>query len=102
MSKETLSGQVDEIIKTHKDLSARRDKIVENKNRIEAELKVARRELEKAMNEAREEGFDPNNLEEDLKREVEIITIKLNTVKTDIEIGEKIIEPILKNIEADN
>jgi hypothetical protein len=52
------------------------------------------------MDEAREEGFNPNNLKEELQREAEAVQIKLNVLKGDIEAGEKIVEPILREIEG--
>lgn len=97
---ESLSNKVDQLVKKHRELTERKDQLVQNKNRIEAELKVNRRALEQTMNEAREEGFDPNNLKEELQREAEAVQIKLNVLQGDIEAGEKIVEPILKVIES--
>ena len=96
---ESMSMQIDQLTKTYQELNKRRDQLINNKNTIEAELKVNRRSLEQTMNEAREEGFDPNNLKEELQTEAEAVQIKLNILKGDIEAGEKIIEPILKVID---
>ena len=97
--RESISNRVDELIQLQKDLSSRRESLVQNKNKIEAVLKVNKRALEQTMDEAREEGFDPNNLKEELQREAEAVSVKLNILKGDIEAGEKIVVPILKAID---
>ena len=93
------SPEVSELEKRHKDLVVRREALKGNVTSIEAELAARRRRLKSLMDEAESEGFDPNNIREEIRTATEVVRVKLDAFEADIDAGEKIVRPMLEEIE---
>ena len=76
----------------------RRDRLKQDKTTIEAELSARQRSLRKLMDECRAAGFDPDNLQEEIRKGAEVVKLKLDTFVADLEAGEKIMKPMLEEI----
>lgn len=81
-------------------LLVRSEELEKNKVRIEAELAARKRELRKLMQQAKDAGFDPDNLKEDIQRKQQVLAVKLDSFEADIAAGEQIIQPMLKEIQG--
>jgi len=82
----------------YKKLSERRDQLKLDHGTVTAHLEARQKNLKKYMDECRELGFDPNNLETEIIRLRSIIELKMNTFEADLEAGEKIVKPMLEDI----
>lgn len=89
---------IDQLDVEYKTLSARRNKLVSDKLRVEAECNTRKRLLKEAMAECKEAGFDPNNLQEEIRRAKEVLTIKMDNFRTELDASEEIIKPMLREI----
>lgn len=95
---EDLPKKIDDLVARHRGLLARRDSLQMDKGRVEAELEARKRILRKLMEEAKREGFDPNNLRSDLQRTAEVLQVKLDAFEADLQAGEKMIKPMLEEM----
>lgn len=84
----------------YKRLVQRRDSLQKDKNRIEAELEARRRTLKAQMEAAKNEGFNPDNLREDIRRNEEILALKLDNFEVELDEAEKIMKPMLEEIKG--
>lgn len=89
---------MDELEEKYKVLTNRRQKLVDQKTAIKAELAARRRALKSLMDEAREEGFDPDNLAAEIQHLSQVITVKLENYEADISAAEEMIQPMLAEI----
>ena len=83
----------------YKDLTTRADSVNNAKIRLEAKRDSARSQLKEAMDEAKEAGLDPNNIEEDVQKAQQVLTIKLDNFQADVEAAEAIAKPMLKELQ---
>lgn len=89
----------EEIENKHKELNRRRETLQQNKMQIEAELNSRKRELKNLLKQAEDAGLDPKNLKEDIKRFKQVITVKFDTFEADLGAAERLIQPMLKEIQ---
>lgn len=83
----------------YKDLVTRADAVNNAKIRLEAKRDSARSQLKEAMDEAKEAGLDPNNIEEEVQKAQQVLTIKLDNFQADVEAAEAIAKPMLKELQ---
>lgn len=91
---------VEDIDSRYKILVQRRNDLHNDKTRIEAELEARKRNLKAQMEAAKKEGFDPNNLAEEIRRNEEVLIIKLDNFETELNEAEKIMRPMLEEIKG--
>lgn len=89
------SPSVEELESRYKALVQRCSGLEREKNEVEAEIAARRRSLKLAMEQAREEGFDPDALPEDIRRDKEIFASKLDIFETDLDATEKLLRPMI-------
>lgn len=85
----------DDIEIRYKHLCVRRDELKSNHGIVTAHLEAHQQTLKKLMNECRDLGFDPDNLDEQIRRKKQVIELKLDTFEADVSAGEKVIRPML-------
>lgn len=102
-TQEAADGTKDigELIARYERLVARQSALKENKSTIEAELAARQRNLKKIMDEVKEAGYDPDNLQEEILKNTQVVELKLDTFEAELEAGEKIVDPMLKKIRED-
>ncbi len=83
----------------YKDLVGRADNVNNAKIRLEAKRDSFRSQLKEAMDEAKDAGLDPNNIEEEVQKAHQVLTIKLDNYQADIEAAETIAKPMLKELQ---
>lgn len=88
----------DEIIKRYKTLSQKRDQLLTDKIKIEAELSARKRSLKEAIDSCKSAGFNPDTLTEDIKKLKEVINVKLDIFEADLKNAEDIMKPMIKEI----
>lgn len=93
-----LISEIETLSKKSKDLSALRETLFQGKAAIQAELDARRRALKKLMDDAEAQGFDPNNLKDDLLRKIEVERTKLQVYEGDLETAASVIKPMLEEI----
>lgn len=91
-------SEVSQLETRHKELVGRRDALKGDVTKIEAELAARRRRLKALMAEAEAEGYDPNNIREEIRKATEVVRVKLDAFEADIEAGEKMVRPMLEEI----
>jgi chaperonin cofactor prefoldin len=82
----------------YKELSAKRETLVTNKMKVDAELAARKRALRDAMEECKKMGFNPDTLAEDIKKMKEVLNVKLSVFEADLVSAEEAIKPLLKEI----
>jgi chromosome segregation ATPase len=92
------SSEVSRLEARYKDLVSRREALRGDITTVEAELGARRRRLKSLMEEADSEGFDPNNIQEEIRKGTEVIRVKLDAFQADIEAGEKMVRPMMEEI----
>lgn len=91
-------GDIGDIESRYKDLCRRRDSLKSDHGVVMAHLEARQAALKKLMDECRALGYDPENLPEKIRREKQVIKVKLDNLEADIEAGEKIIRPMLDTL----
>jgi hypothetical protein len=89
---------IDNMVTEYEALVTKRDTQSGNKVKLEAELSARKRALKKVMDETREAGYDPDKIQEELQRAYEVVRLKTEVFKAELEEGENIIRPMLKEL----
>lgn len=92
------NSEVSQLESRHKELVERRDSLKGDVTKVEAELAARRRRLKALMAEAEKEGYDPNNIQEEIRKAKEVVRVKLDAFEADIQAGEKMVRPMLEEI----
>lgn len=82
----------------YKRLADKREKLLNSKVKIEAELSARKRALKEALDEARSLGFNPDTLSDDIKKMKEVLFVKLNMLEADLNEAEQKITPLLAKL----
>ena len=90
---------MEDIETRYKNSVAARDKIIQSKVKIEAALSERKKNLREAMEKCIELGYNPDTLEEDIKKLEEIILVKLSVFESDLNTAKDMLDPMLKEIE---
>jgi archaellum component FlaC len=90
----------EDIVNRYKKLVSQHKEVSDNYTLVNSELQARKNSLKRLMDEVREEGFDPNNLESEVRRMTEVVRVKLNTFSDEIETAKKIIDPMIKEIKG--
>lgn len=93
-----LISDIESLSKKSKELVARRETLFQNKTAVVAELEARRRNLKKLMEEAEAQGYDPNNLKDELLRKIEVERTKLQVYESDLQTAEAMIKPMLEEM----
>lgn len=91
-------SDTDDLVARHNKLSAEQKRLEADVTMINSELSARKNALKRLMDEAKAEGFDPNNLEEEIRRRQEVAKVKLDTWESEIKDATKIIEPMLREV----
>lgn len=97
---EETNVEVTDLYNRHKRLLARRDELQQDKARIEATLEARKKDLKSLLDKARSNGFDPNNLEDEIKRAKEVLRLKLDNFEAELDEAAKMLEPMKKEIDG--
>lgn len=97
---DTLAADIGALNEKWKALTARRKRIADGKQKVEAEHAARKRNLRRLMDECQAAGHDPNNLKEDIARRLEVLQVKLTTLDSDLTAAEQILNPMLEEIGA--
>jgi len=89
---------VEDIDARYRALIKRRETTHQNKVRVEAELQARKRALKEAMGACEKAGWDPNNLQEEVRRAREVLDIKMDNFEADLDTADNILKPMLKEI----
>jgi len=95
-----MVGKIDDLDEKYKRLTQRRDTLQKDKNRIEAELEARKRNLKTQMEAAKKEGFNPDNLKEDIRRSEEILVLKLDNFEAELDEADRTMKPMLEEIKG--
>lgn len=91
---------IEEIEAEYKLLNQRRDAVNQGKMQVVAELNTTKRDLKATMEECKKAGFDPDNIQEEVRRSKEVLAIKLDNYKADLAAAESQLKPMLKEIQG--
>jgi hypothetical protein len=92
---------IDTMDAEYRNLVARRDSLQQDKARIEATLDARRKDLKSLLDQARKEGFDPDNLKDEIRRLKEVLRLKLDNFSTELDEAATMMDPMLKEIESE-
>lgn len=90
---------MDDLEIRYKQYLTKREDILKKKLKIEAALSERKKNLKEAIDECRKLGYDPDTLQDDIKKLREILVTKLSVCESDIKEVEEQIAPMLKEIE---
>jgi len=95
-----MTAKIDDLDERYKQLTQRRDSLQKDKNRIEAELEARRRNLKTQMEAAKKEGFNPDNLREDIRKSEEVLALKLDNFEAELDEAQRVMKPMLDEIKG--
>jgi hypothetical protein len=84
----------------YKELTGKREKLVQTKLKIEAALSERKKNLREAMEECKNLGYNPDTLSEDIKKLKEVLLVKLNMFEADLQSAEEMMAPMLREIDG--
>jgi chromosome segregation ATPase len=93
---------IEELETKYKGLVQRRNDLQRDKDKIEATLEAHKHTLKGLLDQAKKEGFDPNNIQEEIKRAKEVLVLKINTFSADLDEAEKIMRPMKHAVDGDS
>jgi predicted RNase H-like nuclease (RuvC/YqgF family) len=96
--KDAIETSINDLAKSYQEYTTRREALERNKSLIAAELTARRKSLRRLMDECQALGFDPNNIKDELTRQIEIERVKIQTLTSELETAERIIKPMLEEI----
>ena len=82
----------------YKTLTQRGNLLAQDKVRIDAAQAENKRTLKTVMEECKKSGWNPDTIQEDIRRAKEVFKIKLDTYEADLNVAETILKPMLKEI----
>jgi len=91
---------IEDLIHKFVNTNSRLDVLKQNKAKVEAVLDSRRQDLKKVMDQAIKSNFDPNKIHEELQRLYEVLSVKVSVLTTEVEDGENMIRPMLKEIQG--
>jgi len=89
----------DSLEKKYANLIRRQEEVKNNKSIIDAELGARQRRLKECMDEIKAAGYDPDNLKDEISKIENVIKLKINTFEVEISAAEKIISPMMEEIQ---
>lgn len=90
---------VEEIEQTFKTLSARREALQNDVNRVTAARDERKRTLKETFEECKKEGFNPDTLPQDIQHLKQVLITKMEVISADMQESENIVRPMLREIE---
>ena len=94
--------EVDDIVARYEALVPKYEILKQNKFKIEVVRDSRREDLKKVMDETKAAGYDPNKIRDELQRAKEVALVKLQVFETELEECEKIVKPMLKELNGTN
>ena len=95
-----MVDKIEDLDEKYKCLTQRRDALQKDKTRVEAELEARKRNLKAQMEAAKKEGFNPDNLRDDIRKSEEILALKLDNFKIELDDAENAMRPMLEEIKG--
>jgi len=96
----TTEKTVEELEAEYKQLNQKREAVNQGKMQVVAELGATKRDLKATMEECKKAGFDPDNIQEEVRRSKEVLSIKLDNYRADLATAEAQLKPMLKEIQG--
>lgn len=93
-----MADKIEDLDEKYKRLTQRRDSLQKDHNRVQAELEARKRNLKTQMEAAKKEGFNPDNLREDIRKSEEILALKLDNFAAELDDAERMMKPMLEEI----
>jgi septation ring formation regulator EzrA len=95
-----IDKDIENIVTKYNNLVTRLDAYKQNKAKIDAVRDTYKQSLKKVMDEAKKIDVDPDKIREELQRAYEVLALKVEVFGTEIEEGENIMRPMLKEIQG--
>lgn len=89
----------DSLEEKYTNLIRRQEELKNNKSVIDAELGARQRRLKEYMDQIKAAGYDPDNLKDEISKIENIIELKISTFEVEINAAEKIIFPMMDEIQ---
>jgi len=89
---------LEELESRFKALSQRGNSLSQDKLRIDAAQAENKRTLKNIIEECKKLGYNPDTIQEDMRRSKEVFRIKLDNYEVDLNAAENILRPMLKEI----
>jgi archaellum component FlaC len=93
-----MDPNVDDLQSKFNRLSTQHKGLSDDMTLAKSELSARKNELKRLMDQVRDSGYDPNNLAAEIRREIEVLQLKLDNFESEITDAQKIIAPIIKEI----
>jgi len=93
-----IEKSLEELESRYKTLSQRGSILTQEKLRIDAAQVENKRTLKSIMEECKKNNWDPDTIQEDIRRAKEVFKIKLDNYEADLDAAEIILKPMLKEL----
>ena len=91
-------NKIEDIEKRYKELKTRCQEATDNKTKITTVLDMRRKDLKDKMQTCRDDGYNPESLEQDIARACEVLDIKMNNAEADLVVAEELLRPMMLEI----
>lgn len=83
----------------YKALSKKREKVQMDKVKVEQELQTRKRALREVLENCKTAGFNPDTLEDDIKKASEVLSLKMDAFENDLVSAENVLNPMIQGME---
>lgn len=82
----------------YKTLVRRREALALNKAKVDQELASRKKALKENLEACKAAGFNPETLEDDIKKSTEILSLKLDAFEKDLDSADQILTPMVRDL----
>ena len=88
-----------DIEERYEKLSTRIASLEQTKMKLDAELDAKKRVLRSSMEDCKKAGFNPDTIDDEIKKLKEVLVVKLDVLEADVASAEDQMRPMMKEIE---
>lgn len=88
-----MTSKLTRLLTDHKSLS-------EDASLVKSELTARKSELKRVMDEVKELGYNPNDLASEIRREAEVLQLKISNFESELDAAHRIVDPMVKEIRS--
>lgn len=95
---QTNNISLEDLETRYKTLTQRGGILSQDKVRVDAAQTENKRTLKNIMEECKKNNWDPNTIQDDIRRAKEVLSLKLDNYESELNAAEVILRPMLKEI----
>lgn len=82
----------------YKSLIRRKERLSIDKAKVDQELASRKKSLKETLEACKAAGFNPDTLEDDIKKSTEVLSLKLDAYEKDLDSADQILSPMVQDL----